>query len=191
MSEKDPILDSHENDSLSELEVVKQCLDFDNFKLSEIPAWDLKRKIVLAKILPLVDSGKTYDEIHEILHIARSQIYEIMKLYYAAVQQDNLVDMHWWQLFFYCKKNKPEVAFNALTQIKLKKMSLLQPAQVGEIVLKWGKDEQNTGNNDKVSAEMGPETGSRELVKIQNATLRSPLGQNDVGNQRSNQDQPQ
>jgi hypothetical protein len=179
--EKDPILDNHENDGLSEIEVVRQSLGFEGFKLSESPMWDMRRKIVLGKILPLVFIGKTYDEIHEELHIARSQIYEIMKLYYAAVQQDELVDMHWWQLFFYCKKNKPEVAFNALTQIKLKKMALAQPTQVGEIVLKWGKDEQNTGNNDKLSSTVGPEVSSRELVPIQNVALRKTLGQDDLG----------
>lgn len=191
MSERDPLLDSDEHSGESELEVVKRSLGFDSFKLSDTPGWDVRRKLVLSRILPLLFCGKTYDEISEELQIARSQVYEILKIYYKAVDQNELVDMHWWQLFFWAKKNKPELALNALTQIKLKKMALAMPTQAEEIVIRWVKNEQNTDGNDSVPASLGSEAGSRELCTIPDASLRKTLGKDDVGHERSNPDQPQ
>jgi hypothetical protein len=49
---------------------------------------------------------------------------------------------------FYCRKNKPEVTFNALTQIKLKKMTLTQPTQPEEIQIKWIRGTE-TGKEEK------------------------------------------
>jgi hypothetical protein len=179
----DPILDSEEGKNDTEADIVKRSLGFDSFKLSEVPSWDLKRKMVLARVLPLLFSGKTYDEISEELHVARSQVYMILKIYYKAVDQNELVDMHWWQLFFWAKKNKPELALNALTQIKLKKMSLNQPTQAEEIVIKWIGNEQDTGNNHQLPPTMGPENSSRQLCTLQDAPLRTSMGQNNVGHE--------
>ena len=86
MSEtEDPILGKLEAFTTEEYEIVRKSLGFNNFKLSEEPVWDLRRKFVLARVLPLLMSGKSYDDIHVELGIARSQIYEILKIYYKVV----------------------------------------------------------------------------------------------------------
>ena len=186
--EKDPLVDVEKGKDFSEEELLKRSLDFSNLKLSDKPHWDLKRKLILAKILPLWDSGKTYDEIHEILGIARCQVYEILKLYFKQADHNDLVDLYWWQLFHTLVKSKPEAAFNALTQIKLKRMMQAQPTQAGEITIKWGgKDEQNTRDNHSVSASLGSEVDARLSCTVQNEPLRTQMGENDVGSQRRDQ----
>ena len=159
----------------AELAQVKKLVGFENFSLSDRPIVDMKRKMALARILPLVLSGFSYDEISEKLAIARSSVYEILKLYYRAVDQNELVDVYWWSLFFWMKKNKPEVAFNALTQLKLKKMSLNVPTNVEEIVIKWMDNEQ-TGINNSVSSSARPEDCPRIESKIQDGSQRKALG---------------
>lgn len=164
-----------------EMAAAKKLLGFNNFKLSEDPVWDLKRKLVLGRILPLLMIGKTYDEISTELNVGRSRVYEILKIYYKVCDQNELVDTYWWGLFFWARKNKPELAFNALTQIKLKRMMLSAPVQTEEIIIKWMTDEQNSGSNDKLQASSGPETDARVTVAVSDAALRKTLGQNEVG----------
>ena len=128
--------------SEEEIQLVKKLVGFESFSLSDKPVCDLKRKIALARILPLLLSGHSYDEISEKLNIGRSTVYEILKLYHKAVDQNELVDVYWWGLFFQMLKNKPEAAFNALTQIKLKHMGFNVPTEVNEIVIKWMNNEE-------------------------------------------------
>lgn len=164
-----------------ELEQVKKLVGFENFSLSDKPICDMKRKIALARILPLLLSGFSYEEIGDKLNIAKSTVYQILKLYYRAVDQNELVDVYWWGLFFYMRKNKPEVAFNALTQIKLKKMSLNVPTNVEEIVITWMKHEQNDGSNNSVLPASAPVDCAPEQSTVQNDSQRKALGQNDLG----------
>jgi len=181
--EQDPLLEPCEKPDDTEIEIARKMVGFNSFKLSDKPNWDLRRKVILSRILPLLFSGKTYDEIHDELNIARSQVYEILKIYYQAVDQNELVDMYWWQLFFTLVKNKPEVAFNALTQIKLKRIGLNQITQTEEIIITWMKvkNEQNSPSGNSVSPALGSETCPRLPEQIPDGSQRKALGQNDVG----------
>jgi len=143
---------------------------------------------VLGRILPLLMVGKTYDEISAELNIGRSRVYEILKIYYKVCDQNELVDTYWWGLFFWARKNKPELAFNALTAIKLKKMSLNMPTQAETIVIKWLTNEQNVGTGNSLPAPMGSTAITPESCTIPNVALRTKVGEDDVGSQRSNPD---
>jgi len=133
-----------------ELEQVKKLVGFQNFTLSDKPICDLKRKITLSRILPLFLTGSSYDEISEKLNIGRCTVYEILKLYHKVVDQNEFVDVYWWGLFFQMVKNKPEAAFNCLTQIKLKNMGFNVPTETKEIVVTWLNKEEKLLKEKKV-----------------------------------------
>jgi hypothetical protein len=183
---------SEQLDSIEELEEVKRVLGehYSEFKLSEKPACDWKRKILLAKILVLQQEGLSYTQISEKLDIARCQVHDILAVYYRVVDQSGVLEPVWFSLLYRLMKEKPEVAFNALTALKLKRMGLNTPTEIGEIKVSWPVNEQNNGVNNQLSAQTGPAIGSPEPCTVPNVALRKTLGQNDVGRKRSNQINP-
>ena len=68
-------------------------------------------------------------------------------------EEAKLVDVEWWQLFLALKDDNPEKALECLTRLKYRMTTEHSEHTERKFIIKWTKDDSNTGNQVQATSE--------------------------------------